>query len=146
MPASSFAKFLSDAHHSGLYTLAPERRPGLEKGAAAAALCRRQVDLGACATAATALAELGRALAFPDWYGANFDALNDCLSDPDWQPALGHLIFIDGLATLRNGDPEGFATLTQVLSAVAAERRESGHLFWLLLDTTARGVPALPRA
>jgi hypothetical protein len=33
------------------------------------------------------LRQLGKSLHFPDWYGANFDALFDCLCDPDWQPA-----------------------------------------------------------
>ena len=35
------------------------------------------------------LKQLGEALNFPDWYGANFDALHDCLTDPDCLPG-GH--------------------------------------------------------
>ena len=146
MSANAFATLLADSQRSGLYALPARRRLVLGNTTHAPSVRRLQANLSTCATSAAALEELGRALAFPEYYGANFDALSDCLSDPDWQPASGHVIFIDGLATLRNGDPEGFATLIEVLQGVADQRRESGHPFWLLLDIPARGVPTLPSA
>lgn len=35
---------------------------------------------------ATLLAELGRVLDFPDYYGGNWDALEECLADLSWRP------------------------------------------------------------
>lgn len=35
------------------------------------------------------LDQIGRALAFPEWFGHNWDALADCLLDMGWRPALG---------------------------------------------------------
>ena len=139
--------FLADTGRAGLYSLLPaEQRSALLEAAAGSDLFHQQIDLAACRTSSAVLGELGRALAFPDWYGRNFDALHDCLTDPDWQPAAGHVIFIDGLAALRNGDPEGFATLIEVLQSAADVLRKDGKPFWLLLDIAARGVPALPSA
>jgi len=139
------ANMLTDANRSGLYSLTRAQRIAMEK-CAPANFCRLHADLGACADTANLLAKLGEALNFPDWYGKNFDALNDCLTDPDWQPAAGHLLFLDGLASLRHGDPEGFGTLIEVLQAAAKAHRTAGHPFWLLFDTPARGVPKLPSA
>jgi RNAse (barnase) inhibitor barstar len=38
-------------------------------------------DLAACDGSRAVLEELGRAFAFPEWFGANLDALGDCLTD-----------------------------------------------------------------
>lgn len=92
------------------------------------------------------LAQIGKDLHFPSWYGANFDALYDCLTDPAWQSGNGHLILLTGMDALRCTDPEDFSTLIEVLQAAAEARRDTGNLFWVLIDTPARGIPALPEA
>jgi len=132
---------LPDTNRSGLYTLPAEHFSTLSDSIPAGFVFR-EVRLDTCTDAAAVLLRLGETLDFPEWYGANFDALNDCLTDPDWQPAPGHILAIGGLATLRHDDPEGFATLIEVLLAAAEERRHAGQPFWLLIDTPARGVPA----
>ena len=129
--------------HPGLYYLLPERRAKLTAIAKAKSYRLMNVELGQCATITSVLTELGRVLNFPTWYGINFDALNDCLTDPDWQPAPGHLVFIDGIAALHQGDPKGFFTLIEVLQAAAEERRLSGNPLWLIFDTAVRGIPPL---
>lgn len=42
---------------------------------------RRRVVVPAAAAKREVLAAFGEALGFPDYYGANLDALNDCLQD-----------------------------------------------------------------
>ena len=44
---------------------------------------------------------IAAALEFPDWFGANWDALEDCLSD---LPAKGHVLLFEGA---RPGDDLG---------------------------------------
>ena len=61
-----------------------------------------------------------RALAFPDWFGRNWDALEDCLSDLSWREAAGHVVILEG------HDESGI--LTDVLRSAAQ--------FW-----AARGKP-----
>jgi hypothetical protein len=43
---------------------------------------------------ATALARVAEALAFPDYFGHNLDALYDCLTDLSWLPAPGYCIVL----------------------------------------------------
>ena len=137
---------LADADRSGVFTLAPEHLPAFSAAARQAGVKEFRVDLADCRSVAAVLEKLGHDLDFPDWYGANFDALNDCLGDPDWQPLPALAIHLGGLATLRAVDADSFATLIEVFLSAAEYRREEGCAFWLLLDTPARGVPLLPRA
>jgi hypothetical protein len=39
-----------------------------------------------------------RALAFPDWFGRNWDALEDCLTDLSWRDAAGYVLLLEGVA------------------------------------------------
>lgn len=139
-------KLLKDADESGLYHLPTARRSSVVKAASKLKLTVLVADIATCKTAANAFQELGNALHFPIWFGANFDALYDCLTDPDWQPGKGHVVLIDGIEHLRQAEPEDFATLIEVFQAASEARRATGSPFWILLDTPARGVAALPEA
>jgi hypothetical protein len=57
---------------------------------------------------------LAKGLAFPEWFGGNWDALEDSLSDLSWRPAKGHVLVLEGLAP---GDDAGI--LVDVLRAAA---------------------------
>lgn len=37
---------------------------------------------------------MAKALRFPDWFGANWDALNDCLRDLEWLPGEGCVLIV----------------------------------------------------
>ncbi len=137
---------LKDAAASGLYHLPPARLAMVESAASRARFCLMKADIAQQASVESVLSQLGSALNFPIWYGANFDALFDCLCDPDWQPAKGHVLLINGMAHLRAADPDDFATLIEVFQAVAEARRERLTPFWILIDTPARGIPSFPEA
>jgi RNAse (barnase) inhibitor barstar len=55
------------------------------------------VECSDCVDKASVLKAIGRAFAFPEWYGANLDALYDCLTDlperrqPGWVVVLERL-------------------------------------------------------
>lgn len=62
------------------------------------------------------LAEAGRALALPDWYGRNWDALADCLSG---LPGRTLLMVFDAEQVLADA-PDRFAVLVDVLRSARA--------------------------
>ena len=139
-------KLLKNAAQAGVYHLPTLRRSALEAAAKNHHFAVLTADLGAHQKIETTLRQLGSALHFPKWFGANFDALFDCLTDPDWYPAKGHVIVLSGIDSLRVSDPDDFTTLIEVLQAATAARHEMGSPLWVLLDTPARGIPTLPEA
>ena len=131
---------------SGVYSLAANRWAAAESAAAKEHLHLLKASIPPHAGKDKTLAKLGADLGFPTWYGANFDALFDCLTDPDWLPEKGQVILIQGMAELRNTAPETFATLIDVLKAAAEARKDAGHSFWVLLDNPAPGIAVFPEA
>ena len=131
---------------SGVYYLPPARRPAVEAAAKKERLLLLKADISPHASKENALARLGADLRFPTWYGANFDALFDCLTDADWQPAKGHVLVIQGVAELRTTDQDDFTTLIEVFKAAADARKDASSPFWILLDSPARGIPSFPEA
>jgi RNAse (barnase) inhibitor barstar len=57
-----------------------------------------RIDLAGQRDKTGVLRAIGRALAFPEWYGGNLDALYDCLTDlPERRPAPGYVIVLEKL-------------------------------------------------
>nr|WP_240044321.1 barstar family protein [Nocardioides albidus] len=69
------------------------------------------VDGAGLETRAEALRAIGRALDFPEHYGANLDALNDCLRDLPGRTVL----LWDAWSGLARAEPRWFGVVTGVL-------------------------------
>lgn len=141
-----YEKHLKSAASSGVYNLPQTHRDSLKQAADKLGLPVLIADISACRKVTEALRQIGTVLHFPTWYGANFDALFDCLTDPDWQTGDGLILLIDGTDSLRQAESENFSTLVEVFQAAAETRRETGNPCWILLDTPARGIATLPAA
>ena len=73
------------------------------------------------------LRALGAALGFPDWFGQNWDALEDCLTDLSWREARGHVIALEGFKSLPADD---LGVLIDVLVTAAGFWAEGGKPFF----------------
>jgi hypothetical protein len=49
---------------------------------------------------------MAKALSFPDWFGGNWDALEDCLGDLSWRQATGYVLLFRNFEMLGK-DPLG---------------------------------------
>jgi hypothetical protein len=133
---SKLLQRLSDAAKSGVY-----KTSRIDEILAATRGSRLQVariGLAGASGKEAALKRFAEALAFPEWFGGNWDALEESLGDLSWTKAGGHVLLIEDAKDLA---APVRSTLVDVLSATAsawAERRQP--FFAVFLD----GEPELP--
>ena len=143
MKPEQLRKMLANAALSGLYHLPSSGVEPLQQAADSLDFACIRIDLHESGDLAFVLAELGGCLGFPPWYGANLDALNDCLTDFSWLEAPGYVLIMSGADTLHaQGEP--FARINQVFSAAIQEWRSQRTPFWVFYDMRADGLAALP--
>lgn len=123
-----FAQLLRTAP-SGLYQLVGDwRSPRIDK------LCRLRgvglfrIDCSQTRDKRRFLAVAARELGCPDWFGCNWDALADCVTDLEWAPAFAYAVVL--------GDIEGFATRAPEQFDTALEIFEQAARFW-----SGQGIP-----
>jgi hypothetical protein len=81
---------------------------------------------GKCRSVTGLFAELAEALEFPDYFGHNWDALEECLADLEWLPAKGYVLLFTDAELILPEDEEEFATFLEVLND-AGEAWASGQ-------------------
>ena len=94
------------------------------------------------------LNHVATALRFPDEFGHNWDALEECLTDLEWVDADGYLIYYDHIDGLLGAHPDQFETLVEILrDAVASWKSDDTAMVVLLSGSKApKGVSKLKEA
>ena len=83
------------------------------------------------------LRAIAKALEFPDWFGENWDALEDCLTDLSWCEADGHVLLFEGIGALAL-DERG--TLIEVLASAAQFWAGQGKPFFAVFIDPGRAL------
>ena len=68
-----------------------------------------------CRTTDSLLTECARALDFPDYFGHNWDALEECLIDLEWLSAKGYVLLITDAGGVLSDDEEEYETFLEIL-------------------------------
>jgi len=102
------------------------------------------VDLSSAPSKRSAMAVLSRDLAFPDYFGNNWDALADCLNDFGWAPAAGYVLRLSGTDALARGAPRDVVMLLEILQEAAQRWSDEGVPFYVLLDDAESAGEDLP--
>ena len=132
---SKLLERLQDASRSGVY------RAGGDEAIRDATRGSR-LDLVAISLSGGKAAQLQRiaaALGFPDWFGQNWDALEDCLSDLSWREADGTVLVFTGFT--RNDD---LGILLDVLASSAESWAERGKPFFAVFIDPRRSLDLPP--
>lgn len=79
------------------------------------------------------LTRIADTLQFPDWFGHNWDALCDCLTDMSWNPASGYFIVLNHLDELRQYSPFDYSTLLDVLRDVVCSQLTHNVPTWFFI-------------
>jgi RNAse (barnase) inhibitor barstar len=83
---------------------------------APAGFALRVINGKKCSTPAGVFNEFARALDFPDYFGHNWDAMEECLADLEWLPAKGYVLLITDAQAVIPDDEEEYETLLEILS------------------------------
>jgi hypothetical protein len=91
------------------------------------------LDLGAVTDKNGFLESCRTGLELPDWFGGNWDALADCLTDLSWLGSpRGYLVLSSGWARFAEAAPAAADTAADILSAAAG--------YWAVRDTPLAAV------
>jgi hypothetical protein len=91
--------------------------------------------------------EVAQALRFPEYFGHNWDAVYDCLTDLNWLPAAGYVLVVDGFDHLATKEPGQWDIGLNVLRESCAFWRPLSRSMYALLygpGELAPGVSPLP--
>jgi hypothetical protein len=133
---SKLLQRLSDASKSGVYRTA--RGDDILQATQSSGLQVARIELAGAAGKDALLARIAKVLSFPQWFGGNWDALEDCLADLSWSRAAGHVLLFEGRANLPADE---LGILVDILASVAASRAERQRPFFAVF---VGGSPALP--
>ncbi|HWA39028.1 MAG TPA: barstar family protein [Burkholderiales bacterium] len=126
---SKLAERLGDAARSGVYRVTAT--DAVEDAARRARLTVSPVTLAG--GKAAWLEAFARALAFPDWFGGNWDALEDCLTD--LAPGEGHLLLLRGAPAAPRDE---LGVLLDILDSTAGYWKSRGKPFFAVLVDPGR--------
>lgn len=76
---------------------------------------------------------IAAALQFPDYFGRNWDALADCLSDLTWLPASGYVLVLDTTAAWETSAREDLEMLVEICSEATASWAAAGVPFHVVV-------------
>lgn len=122
---------LRDPSRSGVYRVS--RMDEVEDAVRGSDLALMRV---AFADKAALLDNMASALGFPHWFGHNWDALEDCLTDLSWRDAPGYVLLIE---SPRPGDDLG--VFVDILRSSAEFWAGRGKPFFALFVDPQRSLP-----
>jgi hypothetical protein len=105
--------------------------PDIE-GARGAGVRVAVIDGDAIGSKQDLMGALGKALELPDYFGGNWDALEEVLRDLSWLDAKGHAVLVEGGEDLWRREPELAGMLVRSWIEAAGTWIERGTPFHLL--------------
>jgi hypothetical protein len=120
---------------SGVYPAVPGTRTALIRNAAVAGkLDYTEADLKGTVDKKGLLEKISRALDFPSYFGMNWDALNDCLTDMGWKPAAGYVVLLKKFTAFAEKCPGEEETAREIFVASAEYWKQKGVPFYIILS------------
>jgi RNAse (barnase) inhibitor barstar len=141
MTPDDYSRLFADTQRAGVAQFNRTELEPLMAAASAVGFLVSRVDLRKTRNKTELLAELGKALRLPEWFGENWDALFDCLVDMGWQPALGYVTLLENGDMLHARAPEDFATLIDIFRQAAQEWQARDVPFWCLVELRDHDSP-----
>jgi hypothetical protein len=121
--------------NSGVFVISPHTENGaVRKAAEACNLAFISISLRGISAKDTFLKKLAQALSFPGYFGLNWDALSDSLTDLSWKPAAGYVILVTRFQPLSDSLPEEIPLIKNIFESSAAYWKENKVPFFVILS------------
>jgi RNAse (barnase) inhibitor barstar len=138
-----YDQLLADAGEAGIFAR-PADGDALDAAAGRLGLTCWVVDLAGANTKEQLLAAIAGQLQFPEWFGHNWDALNDTLGELAWEQPTGVVLTLQHCSDLAHADPDAFETALEVLDSIAEGCYDEDIPFWVFVDGIDAGAFDLP--
>ncbi|MGH8233581.1 MAG: barstar family protein [Rhodanobacteraceae bacterium] len=130
---------------NGTYFVGATDLDTLDAAAHEEGLLVKRASLLGCRGKPDLLERIAAVLQFPDSFGANWDALADCLGDLGWLPhADGFVLLFDHASDLRDAAEPDFDTLLGILEEACTHWKQRGTPFFALLTLPDEAFPDHP--
>ncbi|MEI2432515.1 barstar family protein [Lysobacter yananisis] len=133
MSATDPRELLADPAQAGAYFIDARDSQALADAATELGFALARVDFAGCRDKDDALARIAAGLRFPEWFGGNWDALDDSVNDLSWWPAPGYLLLIERAGAWQAAHADDAATLVEILGDAAQDWAKTRVPFWALL-------------
>ena len=77
--------------------------------------------------------ELARVMKFPNYFGHNWDALEECLCDLEWMPARGYIVFFYSPRYFADNSKSDFQFFIEIFLSISKYWADHNVQFLLLL-------------
>jgi RNAse (barnase) inhibitor barstar len=105
----------------------------IEGAAVSQGLAFFKVDLSRAATKEGFLRSMSRTLKFPSYFGMNWDALEECLTDFEWHVAKGYVIVLTEVDVFSQKVPDEFKTARNIFKSAAKNWKSRKKPFYVVL-------------
>ena len=136
----NWKQLFSQAENSGIYSIEEDAFPEVSKAAAQAGMAVFCLNLADIKGKAGFLNAAAKALHFPNHFGSNWDAFEDCLTDLSWLEAGGYVLLFQNLANFGHEAPAELAMARAILQDAAAYWKKHGVRFFVGLTEGNRGI------
>ena len=90
------------------------------------------------------LAACSQAMGFPAYFGHNWDAFEECITDLGWAPSTGYLLLYDEPARFSLAQPDQWQIALDILRDAVEYWRRRDTPFYVLLRRTHGAAPDAP--
>jgi RNAse (barnase) inhibitor barstar len=139
----NWATIFGSHSYSGVYSVAEDiKASDIKKATAACKLDFFRIDLKGVTGKAAFLKKVARALDFPKYFGMNWDALGDCLSDMSWRPASGYVLFFASFQSFAESAPADIKIVRDIFDSSARYWKQKSVPFYIILSYRRSASPA----
>ncbi|MBI3917701.1 MAG: barstar family protein [Betaproteobacteria bacterium] len=136
---------LRDTARAGPY-LAPNDLRALADAVRKSDLTLLRLDIKGVRDKRDLLAAIAAALEFPEWFGGNWDALEERLTELPCNQTHGFVLLLDHCAEFARHSPNEFAAAIEIFESAAEFWAEQDKVFWTLfggIKTPVAGIRPL---